>query len=288
MSGSFRAAAVQESSVWLDRAGSTAKACALIEQAGARGRHVLALPASFGPRFPSWGFVKPLRATRPWPAPPLPGEQNPDTGQAVPDPLAPGSLYYDSNTGTLNVWNGTAWTSPTALAQGYVGQFVYTATAGQTIFSGADDEGNTPVVGTSPSDVFLNGVRLISGEDYVVNGPTSTLTINTPVTAGSMVQWDLLVPAGQLAPGSVNAFKIKPVTLDGSTQDFPLQYIDPGSGDTIDAAVGNGAQLMVSLDGCVQEPGKDYTATGATIHFLEAPDADSALWMVWQQPGAPA
>lgn len=221
-----------------------------------------------------------------WDTPPLPGEMNPNTGQRVPDPLAPGSTYYDPNTGTLKVWNGSAWTSPTALAQAYEAQFLYQATAGQTVFTGPDFNGDTPSVGTSPSDVHVNGVRLILGEDFDVDAGTSTLTIATPLTAGSMVQWDLLIPSGKLAPGTVNAFKIKAITVDGATQDFPLQYIDPDSGDTVDAAVGDGAQLEVSVDGCIQETGKDFTASGATIHFAEAPSADAAVWMIWNQPGA--
>jgi aliphatic nitrilase len=66
MRQSFRAAAVQESSVWLDRTASTAKACALIEQAGAGGADVVALPESFIPGFPYWVFVKPLGETGHW------------------------------------------------------------------------------------------------------------------------------------------------------------------------------------------------------------------------------
>ena len=50
---SFRAAAVQSSSVWLDREASTAKACALIEEAGRGGADVVALPESFIPGFPT-------------------------------------------------------------------------------------------------------------------------------------------------------------------------------------------------------------------------------------------
>lgn len=66
MPESFRAAAVQDSSVWLDREGSTAKACALIEEAGRNGADVVALPESFIPGFPYWVFVRPLSESAAW------------------------------------------------------------------------------------------------------------------------------------------------------------------------------------------------------------------------------
>ncbi len=62
----FRAAAVQASSIWLDRAASTQKACALIEEAGRGGADIVALPESFIPGFPYWVFVKPLSETGEW------------------------------------------------------------------------------------------------------------------------------------------------------------------------------------------------------------------------------
>jgi nitrilase len=62
----FRAAAIQDSSVWLDRSASTEKACALIEEAGRGGADVVALPESFIPGFPYWVFVKPLNETGQW------------------------------------------------------------------------------------------------------------------------------------------------------------------------------------------------------------------------------
>jgi aliphatic nitrilase len=58
--GTFRAAAVQDGSVWLDRVASTAKACELIVEAGRGGADIVALPESFIPGFPYWLFTRAL------------------------------------------------------------------------------------------------------------------------------------------------------------------------------------------------------------------------------------
>jgi hypothetical protein len=226
-----------------------------------------------------------------WATPPLPGQVNPDTGQVVPNPLLPGSFYFDTSTdpGTMKFWNGLQWSQPTALVASFQGQFVYHAVAGQTVFSGPDANGATPDVGTFTSEVHINGILLLPVEDYSINATSSALTIHTALlTAGSVVQWDMLLPAASLAPGSVNAFKMQPMVPDGVTQDFTLTYLNPVGGASTPAEVGDGAQLMVSLDGCVQEPGVSYTAAGSSLHMVAPPVATASLWAVWYQPGSAA
>jgi hypothetical protein len=218
----------------------------------------------------------------PWPGGPLPGEQNPSTGQVAPMPIPPGSIYYDTTTSQIMVWDGTAWKhavgllSPAAQAH-----YVYNATAGQQNFSGPDLSGQTPVVGDQPSDVHVNGVRLVNGLDYSVDTGTNTLHISAALPVNSTVQWDLMAsPAVPAA--SVQAWKIKPLTPNGSSQDFPLRYASGAS--TLDANVGSSPELLVALDGAMQEPGSDFTASGATLHMAVAPGADADLWAVWYQP----
>jgi hypothetical protein len=213
----------------------------------------------------------------------LPGSTNPTTGVKVPTPIAPGSIYYDTTSKTIYAWDGTEWKSPYSLATGVSSRFVYTVAAdGQTVFTGADDNGATPAVGTSPSDVHVNGVRYVANIDYAIDAASSTLTLTIGVPANTVVQWDLLVSPDLLVPGNIHAFKVMltPAVPDGTATVFTMTYNHPVNGIT-PVDVTDGAQLQVSLEGIVQEPGADYSGTGNTLTFVEAPLAGSRLWVVW-------
>ena len=216
----------------------------------------------------------------------VPGGVNPITGLPVPNPLAVGSFYYDTTTNTAMVWNGTSWQEPgVQVAPGYRARYVYVATASQTVFSGADANAQVPLFDNEGHDVYLNGVRLVPTVDYTTNSTTDSLTLVEAPGAGAIVQWDLLVPPDQINSAKMEAFKIEPLTPDGTKTSFTLNYIDPSTGPpAIAAQVGTGAQLLVSLDGIVQESGVDFTAGGSTLTMTVAPRADSKLWAVWYRP----
>ena len=173
----------------------------------------------------SWYYLGPSDV------PLVPGGVNPVTGLSIPSPLAVGSFYYDTTLNQVMVWNGTSWQEPgVQVAVGYTAHYHYVATAGQTAFSGADANLNTPTITDEGSVVHLNGVRLLPSSDYTIDAATDTLTLVEAPGAGAIVQWDLLVPPDQINSAKLDAFKIEPLVPNGSTASFSLTYIDPSTG----------------------------------------------------------
>jgi len=216
-----------------------------------------------------------------WPEPPMPGQANPGTGLVTPDPLAPGSFYYNTETGSLYIWDGSQWTTPIKATPAYQANFVYVATAGQTVFSGPDSNNNIPLVTKNDSDVHLNGIRLVGGLDYTVDKDTSTLTLAVGATVNSIIQWDILVESSQLAPGAISVFKLVLTPApDGTNKIFDMKYNNPTMG-LLPIAASQVAEVAISIDGIVQEPAVDFTATGAVLTMASAPPADSRFWGTW-------
>jgi len=70
--------------------------------------------------------------------------------------------------------------------QSYFKNYIYSADSGQTIFSGADSNGETLSVDTNNHQVFVNGIRILSN-DFTVNTSTNTITLNDVTEAGDEV-----------------------------------------------------------------------------------------------------
>ena len=110
-----------------------------------------------------------------------------------------------------------------SLGQGVRNRFIYTATAGQTTFSGSDDNGGTLVYtdGTYV-DVNLNGVELVSGTDYTATSGTS-IVLNTGASLNdtlSITVYDVFSVAD--LSDFTNTLKIPFTNADGSTTTIPL------------------------------------------------------------------
>jgi len=73
--------------------------------------------------------------------------------------------------------------------EGVKNDYVYTATASQTVFSGADDNTNTLVIDLAGLvNVFLNGVRLIRDTDYTVSAAGDSITLTTGASVNDLLE----------------------------------------------------------------------------------------------------
>jgi len=90
------------------------------------------------------------------------------------DALITGALYFNSTTNIMNVYGSGGWQSAGSAVNGTSERNTYTATAGQTVFAATYDTGYI--------DVFLNGVKLLSGTDFTAtNGTSITLASGASV-----------------------------------------------------------------------------------------------------------
>ena len=203
------------------------------------------------------------------------------------DPIPPGGMYFDTNLGFMLVWNGSSWVP---LAQGAAAattaSLYYHATAGQTVFplSVADRYGHTFAFNqTHPEGLIglVNGVRLEPTVDFTVDTVASSVTFLRPLVANAIVIFDLLTPVAQLTPGgTVSTVLLTPIAPDGVKTNFALTVAHSGAPTN----VGKNEELLVVINGVPQRPGNAYNASAASITFVEAPEADAIIFIVWFGP----
>ena len=93
------------------------------------------------------------------------------------DPLVAGALYYNSTDGVMKVYDGGTWIAASAASQAIMVEYEYTATAGQTTFTGADDNALTLSYTAGSIIVTLNGVVLDASDYTASNGNSVVLAV---------------------------------------------------------------------------------------------------------------
>lgn len=89
-------------------------------------------------------------------------------------------------------------------------QFRYIATANQTAFTGADQNGSTLAINTANVRVFLNGSLLTLNADYTVNA--TTMTLNT----GAQVGTEVIIDTTSIGVAPANVLQLTGGTLTGN------------------------------------------------------------------------
>lgn len=94
-------------------------------------------------------------------------------------PLLSGDLYFDTVENRMKVRASAAWVNAASSVNGMIAQYAYTATAGQTVFAAVYDIGFV--------NVYLNGVKLLAGDDFTATNGT-TVVLASGAAAGDSIE----------------------------------------------------------------------------------------------------
>lgn len=102
--------------------------------------------------------------------------------------LVTGALYFDTTSGKMRVYTSTGWVDASAASQAALTVYRFTATAGQTTFSGADSNGLTLAYLAGGIVVVLDGPVIVGGGvDYTATNGTSVV-LTSGATAGQILE----------------------------------------------------------------------------------------------------
>ena len=87
--------------------------------------------------------------------------------------LVSGALYFNSTSNGMKVYDGGSWINASSAGAVSLLDYEYTATAGQTTFTGSDNNSATLAYAAGNLIVTLNGIVLDNGSDYTATSGTS-------------------------------------------------------------------------------------------------------------------
>jgi len=132
---------------------------------------------------------------------------------------------------------------------GVYSEFLFTATSGQTSFSGSDANGNTLAYTAGAVSVLLNGIKLVPTTDFTATNGTTIVLVNG-ATTGDKLQVEAFVQVLGFGDSSVVTD-----TGDGSTNTVALGVNPNHENNT-----------QVYIDGVYQAKDK-YSVSGSTLTF---------------------
>ena len=144
------------------------------------------------------------------------------------NPLVSGALYFNSTENEMRVYDGANWIAASSAGGASLLNYNYTATSGQTTFSGADDNSATLSYTQQNLIVTLNGVVLEDGTDYTANNGTS-IVLSVGATAGDELNVIAFKPftTADMVPASTGGTFSGNVVVNGDlTVDTDTLYVD--------------------------------------------------------------
>ena len=129
--------------------------------------------------------------------------------------LNQGDLYFDTTANELKVYKNSGWAAAGSTVNGTANRFEYTATAGQTTFSGADNNSAVLAYDSGFCDIYLNGVKLANADFTATSG--NSVILASPAAVNDIL---MVVAYGtfQLANISINDLTDTPAAIGSAGQ----------------------------------------------------------------------
>jgi hypothetical protein len=103
-----------------------------------------------------------------------------------------GDLWFDSTLQKLLIYTASGWQTASDYVSALINVYRYTATSGQTVFTGVDTNSNTlSFTAQANCFVFLNGIRIVLGQDYTLTGG-NTVTLTEAANAGDLLYIEVI------------------------------------------------------------------------------------------------
>ena len=119
----------------------------------------------------------------------------------------------DGTNGQLLSTNGSGTLSFTDAPSTGVTTFTYSVTGNQTLFSGNDDNGASLSYTLGLEQVYLNGIKLVVGDDYARTS-TSSLTLQANAVAGDVLEVVAQTSISNLVQGFFTTSELTATTSD--------------------------------------------------------------------------
>jgi len=156
----------------------------------------------------------------------------------------------DGNSGEALTTNGSGTLSFTALPSSGVVTFTYTITSTGTAVSGSDDNSQTLAYQAGTEQVYINGVKLVSGSDYTTTSG-SVITLEENYISGDVVEVVAITETSNLVQGFFTANTFSATTADQvlSTNGVAIKGIKYIINATHASAGTHAAEVLLINDG---------------------------------------
>jgi hypothetical protein len=144
------------------------------------------------------------------------------------DALVEGALYFNSTANEMRVYDGANWIAASSAGTASILEYNYTATVGQTTFTGSDDNSATLSYTAANLIVTLNGIVLENGTDYTATSGTS-IVLTVGAAAGdelNVIAFKSFTVSDTVAASTGGTFSGNVAVNGDLTVDTDTLYVD--------------------------------------------------------------